>query len=48
MCEAVLDRARQQKERVKQFYQLFKFENMTVTSPPALKVYFWEYFDIDK
>ncbi|XP_011178992.2 uncharacterized protein LOC105209981 [Zeugodacus cucurbitae] len=48
MCEAVLERARQQKEGAKRLYQLFKFENMTVTSPPALKVYFWEYFDIDK
>ncbi|XP_012158782.1 uncharacterized protein LOC101459592 [Ceratitis capitata] len=48
MCEAVLERARLQREGAKRTFQLYKFENMTVTSPPALKVYFWEYFDIDK
>ncbi|XP_017477936.1 PREDICTED: uncharacterized protein LOC108367751 [Rhagoletis zephyria] len=48
MCEAVLERARLQKEGAKRKYQLFKIENMTVTSPPVLKVYYWEYFDIDK
>ncbi|XP_067641576.1 uncharacterized protein [Eurosta solidaginis] len=48
MCEAVLERIRFEKQGAKRKYQLFKIENMTVTSPPALKVYYWEYFDIDE
>ncbi|XP_053948713.1 uncharacterized protein LOC128857141 [Anastrepha ludens] len=48
MCEAVLERARLQKAETRRKYQLFKIENMTVTSPPALKIYYWEYFGIDK
>ncbi|KAI9589459.1 hypothetical protein GQX74_007628 [Glossina fuscipes] len=29
-------------------FQLFKIENITVVRPPLLKVYYWEYLDVDK
>uniref|UniRef100_A0A1A9W420 Uncharacterized protein n=1 Tax=Glossina brevipalpis TaxID=37001 RepID=A0A1A9W420_9MUSC len=35
-------------EVAKLTFQLFKIENITVIKPPLLKIYYWEYLDIDK